>query len=123
MAKGGSERRSDRARLRSERRAELEALARLMADPAGRRWVRNFLAGCNVWDTAYATNAVSMAFRAGERFQGLKLQSDIAAANFEAFLLLQKEYFHERPAERDPAGNYGDDDDGDGDGDATGFAE
>jgi hypothetical protein len=100
----------------------LQALARLMADRAGRRWVRQFLAECHVWDTGAESNAIDMAFRAGQRFQGLKVQRDIAAANLEAFLLLQKEYFlDERATDGDRDGRDGSGDGGDG-GDGDPFA-
>ena len=116
MAKG-----SERARLRSERRAELEALARLMEDPAGRRWVRNTLAACHVWDTSFATNAVRMAFLEGERNQGLRLQAEIAEAAPDQFIEMLKEY----GSERQRGANGGGDDDPTGGDDDTGagFAE
>ena len=122
MAKG-----SERARLRSERRAELEALARLMDDPAGRRWVRNTLAACHVWDTSFATNAIRMAFLEGERNQGLRLQAEIMEAAPEQFIEMLKEYGSER--QRGANGAGGRSDDGDDDpwsepgSDRTGFAE
>ena len=119
MAKG-----SERARLRSERRAELEALARLMDDPAGRRWVRNTLAACHVWDTSFATNAVRMAFLEGERNQGLRLQAEVMEAAPDQFIEMLKEHGSERQRGAD-GGFAGNSDDGDepGGDDATGFAE
>jgi len=116
MAKG-----SERARLRSERRAELAALARLMEDPAGRRWVRNTLAACHVWDTSFATNAIRMAFLEGERNQGLRLQAEIAEAAPEQFIEMLKEHGSERQRGSDgPGGGSDTGDDGD---DPAGFAE
>ena len=118
MAKG-----SERARLRSERRAELEALARLMDDPAGRRWVRNTLAACHVWDTSFATNAMRMAFLEGERNQGLRLQAEIAEAAPDQFIEMLKEHGSERQRGADGAGGNDDSADEPGGDDATGFAE
>lgn len=112
MAKG-----SERARLRAERRAELAALARLMEDPAGRRWVRNTLAACHVWDTSFATNAVRMAFLEGERNQGLRLQAEIAEAAPELFIEMLKEHGSERQRGSGDTGvtyDTGDEDDGTG---------
>jgi len=121
MAKG-----QERARLRAERRAELEALARLMEDPAGRRWVRNTLAACHVWDTSFATNAIRMAFLEGERNQGLRLQAEIAEAAPDLFIEMLKEHGSERQrgaGGADRGGRSDDDDDADDADDGTGFAE
>jgi len=126
MAKG-----SERARLRAERRAELAALARLMEDPAGRRWARQMLAECHLWVTSGSTNALAMAFREGERFIGLRLQQELIQANEDMYAQMLKEVRVERPSRPSAfGGNYdtGDDtwserdSDRDGD-DDTGFAE
>ena len=95
------------ARSNPRRLEELQALGRLMGDPAGRRWMREILAACHVWDTSYATNAIRMAFLEGERNQGLKLQAEIAEANPDAFLLMLKENNSERHRGADaPSGDY-----------------
>jgi hypothetical protein len=91
-----------------------------MADIGGRRWVRRFLEQMHVLDPAapVATNALSLAYREGERNAGLRLQSEVADANLDAFLMMLKEARLERPASpddddgHDPAGygpaGYGD---------------
>ena len=92
------------ARSNLRRIEELQALGRLMGDPAGRRWMRDFLGACHVWDSSYATNAIRMAFLEGERNQGLKLQAEIVEANPEMFLQMLKEYGSERQRGADGAG-------------------
>ena len=106
MARG-----AEASQQRVERREELQALARLMSDGAGRRWMRNFLLSCHVWDSNGQTNPIAAAYWEGERSTGLRLQRDIAAANLEAFLLLQKEHHeNERPSERGERDDSDDDD-------------
>jgi hypothetical protein len=78
-----------------------------MSDPAGRRWMRDFLAACHVWDSSYATNSIRMAFLEGERNQGLKLQAEIVEANPDMFLQMLKETNSERQRGADaPSGDY-----------------
>lgn len=84
------------AASKRERIDELAALGRLMADPAGRRWVFNLMAEFHVWDTSYATNAMRMAFLEGERNAGLRFQSEVEEANQEMFYLMLKERKNER---------------------------
>jgi hypothetical protein len=98
-----------RAQARLERREELEALARLLGDVGGRRWVRRFLQQFHVLadDTAVATNAMALSFREGERNAGLQLQAALAAANHDAFLLLLKELNDERRSSVDGGSDRG----------------
>jgi len=79
------------AAAKRERVEELQALGRLMADPAGRRWVYNILGEFHVWDTSYATNAMRMAFLEGERNAGLRFQAEVEEANQDMFLQMLKE--------------------------------
>ena len=89
------------ANAKRDRLEQLQALGRLMGDPAGRRWVYNLLGEFHVWDTSYATNALRMAFLEGERNAGLRFQSEVEEANQEMFYQMLKERKNERPGDDD----------------------
>ena len=80
-----------------ERVAELQALGRFMGEPAGRRWVYQLMGECGVWTTTGVSNALSLAFREGSRFVGLRLQAEIMQANHDMYLKMLKEMEVERP--------------------------
>lgn len=72
-----------------------------MADPAGRRWLRELLANCHVWQTSFATNALRMAAAEGERSVGIFVLAEMEQANFDMFLQMLKEKASERPRKPD----------------------
>lgn len=89
---------SDRAQIRSarrearvKRRDQLALLGRLMAEPHGREFFYDLLSACHMFNTSFATNALQMAFREGERNVGLRLTADITEAAPDQFLLMLKE--------------------------------
>lgn len=84
------------AKQNHKRLEELQALGRMLGDPAGRRWVWGILSECHVWQTSMASNALRLAFLEGERSQGLRLLWEIQEANPEMFLQMMKEYQGER---------------------------
>jgi hypothetical protein len=109
-----------------ERVDEMQALGRLMGDPAGRRWVYGLLSECHIWHTSMANNAIRMAFLEGERSQGLRLLAEVTEANPDMFLTMLKEMQGERSGASGAsgangtnghgdatAGAYADDNDGD----------
>ena len=104
-----------------ERVDELAALGRFMGDPAARRWLYQILSECHLWVTAGATNALSMSFREGSRYIGLRLQAEVMAANHDMYLQMLKEMEVERPGSigsngygNSDAGAYAEPDDGGG---------
>lgn len=84
------------AKVNQKRLEELQALGRMLGDPAGRRWVWGQLSECHVWQTSMASNALRLAFLEGERSQGLRLLWEIQEANPEMFLQMMKEHQSER---------------------------
>lgn len=79
-----------------KRLEEMQALGRLLGDPAGRRWVWGLLSECHVWQTSMATNALRLAFLEGERSQGLRLLGEIQEANPAMFVQMMTEMTGER---------------------------
>lgn len=78
-----------------ERVEELQALGQLMANPAGRRWVRQLLTLCHIWHTSFASNAMRMAFLEGERSIGLFVNGELIEANQDMYLQMLKENANE----------------------------
>lgn len=72
-------------------------MGRLMADPAGRRWVNDMLAAGGIWLSTPPSNALRMAWFEGERNQALRLLSEIQEANPEAVFQMMREHSSERP--------------------------
>ena len=102
-----------KTRFTPERVAELQALGRFMGEPAGRRWMYQLMSECNVWTTAGVSNALSLAFREGARFAGLRLQAEVMQANHDMYLKMLKEMEVERPGAIGTRGFGTDDPDGD----------
>jgi len=101
-----------------ERVAEMQALGRFLGDPAGRRWLYQLMMECNVWTTSGVSNALSLAFREGSRFIGLRLQAEAMQANHDMYLKMLKEMEVERPGAIGTRGfGTGDDTDDDTGGD------
>jgi len=73
---------------------------------------------CNVWTTSGVSNALSLAFREGSRFIGLRLQAEAMQANHDMYLKMLKEMEVERPGAIGTRGfGTGDDTDDDTGGD------
>lgn len=108
-------------KLTPERVAEMQALGRFLGEPAGRRWLYNLMAECNVWATFGVSNALSLAFREGSRFIGLRLQAEAMQANHDMYLKMLKEMEVERPGAIGTRG-FGDSDGDPDDDDGTGSA-
>lgn len=83
--------RQQRRIARVKRRDQLALLARVMAEPAGREWFYDILSACHQFSTSFATNALSMAFREGERNVGLRLVGDLTEASPDLYLQMLKE--------------------------------
>jgi hypothetical protein len=58
---------------------EIEDLKWLMADKRGRRFVLRLLERSGVWRISFDTNALVMAFREGNRNEGVTLVAKLAA--------------------------------------------
>jgi hypothetical protein len=77
-------------------------LGKLLSEPEGRAYFYDLLVSCHVYSTSFATNALAMAFREGERSIGLKLGADIEEANPDALMLMLKEANDERRNRTEP---------------------
>ena len=82
------------ARIR--RRDQLALLRKFMAEPAGRAWAYDLMSACHQFSTSFATNALSMAFREGERNVGIKILADLTEAAPDLYLQMLKEANSER---------------------------
>ena len=71
------------------RRAQIEDLRALMAQPAAQRLVWRLLCECGMNSYGFDTNALSMARNAGKRRMGLWIQAEIADACPERYLEMQ----------------------------------
>lgn len=109
-----------RTKFTPERVAEMQALGRFLGEPAGRRWLYQLMGECGVWTTAGVSNALSLAFREGSRFIGLRLQAEAMQANHDMYLKMLKEMEVERPGAIGTRGFGDSDGTGDGDGDDDG---
>jgi hypothetical protein len=81
---------------RVRRRDQLALLSRVMAEPVGREYFYDLLAGCHVYSSSFGTNALAMAFREGERNVGLRLVVDVTEASPDLYLQMLKEADHGR---------------------------
>jgi hypothetical protein len=92
---------------RVSRRQHLALLAKFLGDPEGRRYFYDLLASAHAFSTSFATNALSMAFREGERNFGIRLLADIVEASPDAYLLMLKEANDERRQQPQPESDAG----------------
>lgn len=88
--------RKQRRIARAQRKDEIVFLARLLAEPVGRRWLYQKLEECHIYSTSFTTNALAMAFNEGERNVGLRLVAELTAASPENYLQMLKEVEDER---------------------------
>jgi hypothetical protein len=101
--------RQARRETRIKRRDQLALLGRVMAEPIGREFFYDLLASCHVYSTSFATNALAMAFREGERNVGLRLAADLTEATPDLFLLMLKEQNNVRSREPESESESGTD--------------
>lgn len=96
-------------------------IRKAMSDPDGREWFYNVLASCHVYSTSFATNALAMAYREGERNVGLRLTTELTEACPDLYLIMLKEAgnVRQRP-DIDTASDTASATASDGNGDATG---
>lgn len=91
MSEDRAENRKARREAAVKRREQLEQLGRFMSTPPGREYMYDLLASCHVYTTSFATNALAMAFREGERNIGLRLGADLTEASADLYLQMLKE--------------------------------
>jgi hypothetical protein len=82
------------ARLREE--ANKKVLRQLMGSNEGRAWTYELLALCHVYQSAFSTNALSMACAEGERNIGLRILSELMQACPDRYIEMLKEANGER---------------------------
>lgn len=88
----GVEGRKRDARLKDRERRDV--LREVLQSPAGREWLWDLLEFCHIYGSSFATNALVMAQREGERNVGLKVLADAMAAAPDKYLEMVQE--HER---------------------------
>jgi hypothetical protein len=93
--------RQQRREARVIRRGQLEQLVKFMQDPHGRKYIYDLLASVGIYSTTFSANALTMAFREGERNIGLRLVADLTEASPELYLMMLKEAGNERSAQSD----------------------
>jgi hypothetical protein len=82
------------ARLRDE--ANKKVLRQLMGSNEGRAWTYELLSLCHVYQSAFSTNALSMACAEGERNIGLRILGELMLACPERYIEMLKEANGER---------------------------
>jgi len=73
------------------RQTEIDDLLWLMSDKRGRRFMWRLLQGSGIYRTSFTGDALSMAFKEGERNQGLRLMDQVMQHCPERFSVMQKE--------------------------------
>ena len=112
------ERKDIRRREKEAKLADLnrgEVLRNLMSTVPGREWVWNRLASANVFVVSAPIDALQMAFREGERNQGILLLNDVMQWCPDEFILAMREANERRSNDnaRSSAGERGSGEDGD----------
>lgn len=74
-----------------ERETQIDDLLWLMSDKRGRRYVWRLLQRAGIYTTTFTGEALSSAFKEGERNQGLKVLSEVMEHCPERFSEMQKE--------------------------------
>lgn len=85
------------------REQELNDLAALLADPAGRRVLWRVLEYCKVFGEVFNESPTIAAFNAGVRNVGLFVVNEITAADEMAFFLMMKEARERKRKQEDEA--------------------
>lgn len=68
-----------------------EDLKSLMKQPAFRRYIQRIIAGCGVSTTGFCAKSEEAHYRMGMRDVGLKIDGEIKAKCFDAWLQMQQE--------------------------------
>lgn len=81
-----------RTKAGRERKEQYAALRKLLATPAGRTWLWRLLEASHIYATSFVQgDAHATSFQEGERNLGLRILSDVLAADPQAFLTMSKE--------------------------------
>ena len=80
---------------KQKRNRELNDLRKVLKTPEGRRLIWKRLCDATIFQSGFSTNALQMAFMAGERNQGLRLLTDITEVDDDAFYQMFREYISE----------------------------
>ena len=76
--------------------ANKKVLRQLMGSNEGRAWTYELLSLCHVYQSAFSTNAMTMACAEGERNIGLRILADLMQACPERYIEMLKEANGER---------------------------
>lgn len=88
-----------------ERQTEIDDLLWLMSDKRGRRVMWRLLQRSGIYRTSFTGEALSMAFKEGERNQGLRLMDQVMQHCPERFSVMQKEAPKHERRNDDRSGN------------------
>lgn len=80
-------------------RQRVEIVTQNMSTPAGRAWILDILEAAHIFASSFTTDALSTAFREGERNIGLRLLNDIMTSCPDQYITMMRES-NERHAAR-----------------------
>jgi hypothetical protein len=75
-----------------KRKASEDVVYTIMSTQSGRDWFHTLLSSCHCFNSSFTGEALSMAFREGERNVGLMLTAQIMKAAPNEFVLMLKEH-------------------------------
>ncbi len=75
-----------------KRKASEGIVYTIMSTQAGREWMYSLLGSCHCFSSSFTGEALTMAFKEGERNIGLMLTAQIMKASPEEFVLMLKEH-------------------------------
>jgi hypothetical protein len=75
-----------------KRKASEGVVYTIMSTQAGREWMRSILDSCHCFSTSFTGEALTMAFKEGERNIGLMLTAQIMKVSPDEFILMLKEH-------------------------------
>lgn len=94
MSFNAADRKDIRRAEKAARTAEVlrhDHIRHAMSTPLGRAWFWTLLKACHIFETSWAPEPLTIAFREGERNIGLLIVADIFAACPEQYLLMTQE--------------------------------
>lgn len=74
-----------------KKRDRLNFIQEVMNIKEGRRWVKEELDSCHIFDNVFYTDTHKTAFALGERNRGIKLLSDVMASSPDMYVTMMKE--------------------------------
>ena len=75
-----------------KRKASESVVYTIMSTQAGREWMHSLLESCHCFNTSFTGEALTMAFKEGERNIGLMITAQVMKSSPEEFVLMLKEH-------------------------------